>query len=661
MIRRLLIANRAEIATRVIRTAKARGTDTVAVFSDADAGLPYVAMADVAVRLPGVAAADTYLRIDRLLAAAEATGADAVHPGYGFLSEHAGFARACEDAGLCFVGPPSSVIASMGSKVEAKRLMAAAGVPVLEGATIPDGASPEAIGALADDVGYPILVKAAYGGGGRGMRVVEARDELAESVGAAAREAAAAFGDGTVFLERLVVAPRHVEVQVLADHHGNVTHLFERECSIQRRHQKVLEESPSPGLADATRAAMYEAAVTAARAIGYQNAGTVEFVVDAGERFYFLEVNTRLQVEHPVTELVTGLDLVELQLQVAEGAPLPAAAIDARSSGHAIEVRLYAEDPDQGYLPATGELAQFSLGELHGVRVDAGYATGSVVSSSYDAMLAKVIAWAPTREQAARRLARAMRGARVHGVTTNRELLVGVLESEEFLEGRTDTGFLERHTPQAIAARARDRDEALGCVLATIWQRVAGRAPSPQPAAIPAAWRNVGPADQPRTYLLRATSHEVAITGPHGARRVTLDGTVVEVASASVTQGSIAAELDGRTLRADVLVRGDVVYLDGSLGSLVLSEVPRLSPPAAEEAPGSMHAPLPGAVRRVTVSVGDVVEAGDVLMVLEAMKMEHAIRAPADGRVEAVLVADGDQVDSGAVLAVVTPLDEAAT
>jgi propionyl-CoA carboxylase alpha chain len=660
-IRRLLVANRAEIAARVIRTAKARGTEAVAVCADPDVHLPYVADADVVVRLHGTAPADTYLRIDLLLDAARRSGADAVHPGYGFLSEHAGFARACEDAGLLFVGPPSSVIASMGSKIEAKRTMASAGVPVLEGATVEPGATGAALAALGEEVGYPLLVKAAFGGGGRGMRIVDVPDELEAAVGSAAREAESAFGDGAVFLERLVVAPRHVEVQILADQHGTVVHLFERECSIQRRHQKLLEESPSPGITESTRAAICAAAVAAASAIGYVNAGTVEFVVDADQRFYFLEVNTRLQVEHPVTELVTGLDLVEHQLRVAEGAPLDATVTRATTMGHAIEARLYAEDPDDGFLPDSGRLSHFEVGAVEGVRVDAGYATGSVVATSYDAMLAKVIAWAPTRLGAAGRLEAALRAARLHGVRTNRDLLVGVLGEAEFLDGRTDTGYLERHPAEVLTAAARDADETRACVLAAIWQRVEGRAASPQPPGLPAAWRNVGPADQPRTYLLRGVPHVVLVTGPHGARRVTLDGEPVVVTRCETSAAGIDAELEGRALRATLEVDGDVVYLDGTLGAVVLTEVPRLRPPVAEEAPGSMHAPLPGAVRRVTVSVGDEVAAGDVLMVLEAMKMEHAIRAPLDGRIDQVLVVDGDQVDAGQVLAVVAPIEWATT
>jgi len=654
-IRRLLVANRAEIAARVLRTARARGTETVAVFSDADAALPYVAMADAAVHLAGVSAADTYLRADRLVAAALATGADAVHPGYGFLSENASFARACEEAGLRFVGPPSKVIESMGSKLEAKRRMAAAGVPVLPGVAVPEDHDDASLRALADTIGFPLLVKASAGGGGRGMRVVEAPGSLTEAVEGATREAAAAFGDGTVFFERLVVAPRHVEVQVIGDVHGAVVDLFERECSIQRRHQKLVEETPSPGIASHVRTAIREAAVAAARAIGYVNAGTVEFVVDEDGAFYFLEVNTRLQVEHPVTELVTGLDLVELQLLVAEGHPLPVAVTEATSNGHAIEARLYAEDPDDGYLPSSGRLERFEVPALDGVRVDAGYASGSVVPSAYDAMLAKVAAWAPTRHEAVRRLEAALRRARLHGVATNRDLLVGILASDEFLEGRTDTGFLERHTPAALSAAARDPDQPLYCVLAAIWQRQFARRTSPQPDGVPAAWRNVGPADQPRTYELRGARHTVLVTGGHGARRVELDGRSVGLGRVDVEASGAAGEVDGRPVRVALDQVGGLVYADGSLGAAVLAEIPRLRAPVADDEPGSLHAPLPGSVRRVTVSEGDTVSQGDLLIVLEAMKMEHSIRAPHDGMVASVLVRDGEQVDAGAVLVVVEP------
>ncbi|MEU7815377.1 biotin carboxylase N-terminal domain-containing protein, partial [Pseudonocardia sp. NPDC049154] len=443
MIQKLLVANRGEIAARVMRTAHALGIATVAVYSDPDADAPFVRLADEAVRLPGAAPSATYLRGDLVIEAARATGADAVHPGYGFLSENAGFARDCAAAGLTFVGPSPEAIASMGSKLEAKALMDKAGVPVLPGATVQEDTD---LNAVAAEIGFPVLVKAAFGGGGRGMRVVHDPAELADAVAGARREAASAFGDGTVFLERFVVDPRHVEVQIVGDTHGEVVHLFERECSIQRRYQKIVEESPSPAVDDALRAELGAAAVAAGKAIGYTGAGTVEFVLDQDGRFFFLEVNTRLQVEHPVTELVTGLDLVALQLRVAEGEPLPPEVTGAVLDGHAIEVRLYAEDVPAGFLPATGTLHRFRIPDLAGLRLDTGVEDGSVVSPHYDPMLAKVVAHGRTRAEAARTLARALQRAEIHGVTTNRDLLVDILREPEFLAGRTDTGYLTRHS-----------------------------------------------------------------------------------------------------------------------------------------------------------------------------------------------------------------------
>ncbi|MGH3236026.1 MAG: acetyl-CoA carboxylase biotin carboxylase subunit, partial [Streptosporangiaceae bacterium] len=450
-IRKLLIANRGEIAARVIRTAHGLGIGTVAVFSDPDAGAPYVSLADEAVRLPGAAPADTYLRGDLVIAAATATGAGAVHPGYGFLSENAAFARACADAGLVFVGPAADTIAAMGDKVTAKTLMADAGVPVLPQMTVTDHADPAQ---AATRVGFPLLVKAAFGGGGRGMRLVAGPADLQAAVTSARREAASAFGDGAVFLERFVTDPRHVEVQILGDAAGAVVHLFERECSIQRRYQKIVEECPSPGVDACLRTALAAAAVTAGQAIGYAGAGAVEFVLDRDGSFWFLEMNTRLQVEHPVTEAVTGLDLVELQLRIAEGEPLPPQAHEARIQGHAIEVRLYAEDVAAGFVPTTGTLHRFAIPAVPGIRVDTGFRSGSVVSPHYDAMLAKVIAHGRTRADAARRLARALEKAEIHGVTTNRDLLVAILREPGFLAGATDTGYLTRHDPAALTASA---------------------------------------------------------------------------------------------------------------------------------------------------------------------------------------------------------------
>ncbi len=453
MITKLLIANRGEIAARIIRTAHALGIATVAVYSDADAEAPYVTLADEAVRLPGTAPADTYLRGDLIVAAAVAAGADAVHPGYGFLSENAAFARACADAGLIFVGPAAETIAAMGDKVRAKAIMAAAGVPVLPSATIATEAPPD-LAAAGAEVGFPLLVKAAFGGGGRGMRLVTDPAELAEAVSTARREAASAFGDGTVFLERYVTDPRHVEVQILGDTTGTVIHLFERECSIQRRYQKIVEECPSPAVGEDLRDELTAAAESAGQAVGYTGAGTVEFVLDRDGSFWFLEMNTRLQVEHPVTEEVTGLDLVELQLRIAEGEPLPPRARDARIGGHAIEVRLYAEDVAGRLRARHRPLHRFTIPDAPGIRVDTGFRDGSVVSPHYDAMLAKVIAHGRTRADAARRLARALAQAQIHGVTTNRDLLTAILREPEFLAGGTDTGYLTRHEPAALAAAA---------------------------------------------------------------------------------------------------------------------------------------------------------------------------------------------------------------
>ncbi|HEX5497283.1 MAG TPA: biotin carboxylase N-terminal domain-containing protein, partial [Mycobacteriales bacterium] len=485
MITRLLVANRGEIARRIMTTCRALGIGTVAVYADADADAPHVAEADVAVRLPGSAPADTYLRADLLLAAAGRTGADAVHPGYGFLSENAAFARAVADAGLVWVGPPAAAIAAMGSKLRAKELVVAAGVPALP--TLPaDGPdSPDGPGAPAGSgFDFPLLVKASAGGGGRGMRVVRDAGSLAGAVASARREAAAAFGEDTVFCEPWLEPCRHVEVQVVADTHGRVVALGERECSIQRRHQKIVEETPSPAVGPVLRERLCRAAVAAAGAVGYTGAGTVEFLLAPDGRFFFLEMNTRLQVEHPVTECVTGLDLVRLQLEVAEGAPLGFDTPPA-PRGHAIEARVYAEDPAAGWRPSTGVVstvevpgvvARFAPPAGHGVRLDSGVADGSTVGSHYDAMIGKVIAWAPDRPAAARMLAAALAGARLHGVTTNRDLLIRVLRHPDFLAGSTDTGFLDAHpeVTEPLLGAAGVRLAALAAALAGMAGRRAG-------------------------------------------------------------------------------------------------------------------------------------------------------------------------------------------
>jgi propionyl-CoA carboxylase alpha chain len=651
--RKLLIANRGEIASRVIRAARAMDLATVAVFSDPDAGLPFVRHADEAVRLPGSAPAGTYLNVDALLAAAAATGADSVHPGYGFLSENAGFARACAAAGLTFVGPTPEAIEAMGSKIGAKEIMAKAGVPVLPGAVFGDGAEPDPAELVkaADEIGYPVLVKAAFGGGGRGMRIVHHAGEVAEAVASARREAASAFGNGTVFLERFVSEPRHIEVQIFGDQAGTVVHLFERECSIQRRYQKIIEEAPSPAVGPDLREELCRAAVAAGRAIGYVGAGTVEFVLDATGRFYFLEVNTRLQVEHPVTELITGLDLVQVQLEVAAGRPLPPEVTEATFSGHAIEARLYAEDVAAGYLPVSGEVFSFEVPSAPGLRVDAGFGSGTRVSTFYDSMLAKVISFGRTRDDARRLLAASLSRSRLHGVVTNRDLLVAILRDPEFAAGAIDTGFLTRHPPADLCPPAAIPPEhALAVALAEQARR---RQEAPVLATLPSGWRNNPSAPQRATYTAAGQTIEVAYQFTRDALHAEVDGTPFpDVRLNDVANGQVDAEIGGVRRIIDVQAADGVFYVDSALGHSVLTEVDRFPDPSAAAQAGSLLAPMPGTVVRVEVAVGDHVPAGATILAIEAMKMEHAIRAPAAGVVAGLPVAVGTQVDSGSVLAV---------
>jgi len=654
---KLLIANRGEIAARIIRTAHALGIATVAVYADPDADAPYVALADEAVRLPGAAPADTYLRGDLIIAAAAASGADAVHPGYGFLSENAAFARACGDAGLIFVGPAPDTITAMGSKVEAKAMMAAAGVPVLPGVTITEEPEPADLAAAGDDVGFPLLVKAAFGGGGRGMRLVEDPAGLAEAVRSARGEAASAFGDGTVFLERFVTDPRHVEVQILGDTAGRVISLFERECSIQRRYQKIVEESPSPAVDDDLRAALTTAAVAAGQAVSYTGAGTVEFVLGRDGSFFFLEMNTRLQVEHPVTEEVTGLDLVELQLRIAEGEPLPPEAAAAVISGHAIEVRLYAEDVPAGFLPVTGTLHRFEIPAAPGVRVDTGFRNGSEVSPHYDAMLAKVIAHGRTRADAARRLARALDRAQIHGLTTNRALLAAILREPEFLAGGTDTGYLTRHEPAALMAAAAGpsaaRVTAAHALVAALAAQAEHRAQAPVLRTLPSGWRNVVSAPQRVTFTVAGEQYAVAYRVTGATVQASVNDTPLEGLVRSAGPDQVDLDVGG-TRRAYLVHRvGADTFVDASDGSTALTEVPRFGDPERMAPAGSLLAPMPGLVLRVFAEVGAAVVAGQPLLVLEAMKMEQTVSAPADGVVAELHAKAGDQVSTGQVLAVV--------
>ncbi|MFI9260529.1 biotin carboxylase N-terminal domain-containing protein [Streptomyces sioyaensis] len=638
MIRSVLVANRGEIARRIFRTCRELGISTVAGHSDADAGARFVQEADTAVRLPGDAPADTYLRGDLLVAAARAAGADAVHPGYGFLSENAAFAAAVADAGLTWIGPPPAAIEAMASKTRAKELMAAAGVPLL--APVDPGA------ATAADL--PLLVKAASGGGGRGMRVVTELAALEEELTAAKAEAAAAFGDGEVFVEPYVVGGRHVEVQILADAHGTVWTLGTRDCSLQRRHQKVIEEAPAPALPQELRDTLHRAADRAARAIGYRGAGTVEFLVSADGRAYFLEMNTRLQVEHPVTEAVHGLDLVALQLQVAEGRPLD--GDPPPPHGHAVEARLYAEDPAAGWQPQTGTLHRLALPD--GVRLDSGVSDGDTIGVHYDPMLAKVIAWAPSRDEAVRKLAGALERATLHGPATNRDLLVRSLRHPEFTDpGALDTGFYDRNLAALTAA---DADGGGVFALAAALADAAGRSRF-------GGFRNVPSGPQVKTYASGDTEYAIRY-------RLGRDGLSAEdfpgVRLLALGPDEVVLEVDGVRRRFAVTRYGDRVHVDappraGAAAapcSWSFTVLPRFPDPAARTEPGSLLAPMPGTVVRIApgLTEGDRVTAGQPLLWLEAMKMEHKITAPAPGTLTALPVTPGQQVEVGALLAVVT-------
>ncbi|MEU6135591.1 biotin carboxylase N-terminal domain-containing protein [Nocardioides sp. NPDC047086] len=630
MITRLLVANRAEIASRVFRTARKLGIETVAVHSDADAALPFVAEADHAVRLTGNAPAETYLRADLIIEAAKVAGADAIHPGYGFLSENADFARAVEAAGLVWIGPRPESIEQMGSKIEAKKIMASAGVPVLEAPASPVEAD------------LPLLVKASAGGGGRGMRIVRSLGDLGAEIAKAEAEAASAFGDGTVFVEPYVEAGRHVEVQVVGDGSGNVAVFGERDCSVQRRHQKVVEESPAPLLPEPVREALHEAARNAAAAIDYRGAGTVEFLYDAAsERFWFLEMNTRLQVEHPVTELVHGVDLVELQIAVAEGVgldtPPPGGSGGSTSGvdGHAVEVRLYAEDPSADYQPQSGTLTAL---EFPGdARVDAGYTSGSAVSTFYDAMLAKVIVHAPTRDAAIRRLVSVLRTARIHGLVTNREQLLGILGSDSFRSGEVTTALLTKET---FVSTAEDTGAPVAAAIA-----LAERTRRP---GIPVAWRNV--TNQPQRTVFEDGSDDGLVVEWYGTRDgYRIDG--FEVIGAG--QGQVALEKDGLRTTYAISIEGDRIDVDSAFGHTALRRRPRFTDPATQTQPGSLLAPMPGSVVSVLAESGSSVTEGQPLLVLEAMKMQHTVTAPSDGVLTQIHVKPGTQVAAGEVLAVV--------
>jgi propionyl-CoA carboxylase alpha chain len=640
----LLVANRGEIAGRVFRTARTMGLRCVAVYADADAHAPFVGQADEAVRL-----AHGYLDRPAIIAAARATGAEAIHPGYGFLSENAAFAAEVAAAGLTWVGPPPAAIEVMGDKLAAKRAAFEAGVPTLRSSDdlTADG-----------EIGYPLLVKAAAGGGGKGMRVVASADDLPEAVAAARREAASGFGDDRVFLERYIARARHVEIQVLGDAHGALVHLGERECSIQRRHQKIVEESPSPAVDADMRAAMGDAALRLARAIGYSSAGTVEFLVDdATGEFFFLEVNTRLQVEHPVTEEVTGIDLVREQLRVAAGEPLGYGQDAISFRGHAIEARLYAEDPAAGFLPAAGTIAAFGPAAEPAVRWDAGVEAGSVVTVDFDPMLVKVVAHAPTRTEAAARLALALERLHLAGVATNRDFLAATLRHPAFLAGDTTTDFLDRISPATRLALAESELER-SATLAALWLQGENRAKAPVLAPVPTGWRN---GRLPAQRVSLAHGDDVIDVRYQSLRDGSFalgergDGGTARIHRWSPTE--IDADVDGRRMTTQVTRAGDRLYVQAVGGTIAFGIVPRFVVPGAAAPSGGLMAPMPGVVLDVRCAPGDQVETGQTLVVLEAMKMEHVVRAPADGVVADVRVAKGQHVENGALLLVFDPGD----
>jgi 3-methylcrotonyl-CoA carboxylase alpha subunit len=661
MFSKILIANRGEIACRVIRTARLLGIRTVAVYSDADAKALHVEMADEAVHIGPAPARDSYLRADAILEAARTTGAEAIHPGYGFLSENAGFAEACAEAGVVFIGPPASAIRAMGGKSEAKALMETAGVPLVPGYHGEDQ-SPELLRAEAKRIGFPVLIKASAGGGGKGMRVVTSAEEFDDQLNGAKREAINSFGDDRVLIERYVTRPRHVEIQVFADSQGNCVYLFERDCSIQRRHQKVVEEAPAPNLDPDTRRRMGEAAVAAAKAIGYVGAGTVEFLLDEDGSFFFMEMNTRLQVEHPVTEYITCQDLVEWQLRVASGQPLPRSQDELSIQGHAIEVRLYAEDPQKGFLPQTGRLDHlvFPKETLH-VRVDTGVRAGDAISIHYDPMIAKLIVWADDRASAVRRLRTALEATQVVGLGANTEFLLAIASHPAFLAADLDTRFIERHHADLLPEPAPAGDDvlafaALGVLLdrrAKAQARAAESGDPYSPWAGNDGWRLNDDAHDTLTLRDGGTDRAVNLIYRRGGYRLELPGGAVEASGQLDGDGSLAADLGGRRVRATIVRRGADVTVFHQGGSHRLTLIEPLAGAGDAEAPGGkLIAPMPGRIIAVLAEAGAEVAKGQPLIVMEAMKMEHTIKAPTEGKIGKVRYAVGDQVEDGAELIV---------
>ncbi len=651
-IEKVLIANRGEIAVRIAGTCRRMGIATVAVFSDADADAPAVRACDEAVRLGPPAASESYLAQDKIVAAAALTGADAIHPGYGFLAENSAFAAACATAGLTFIGPTAEVIRLLGSKQESKRVVAEAGVPVIPGygGNAQDAAT---LAAEAEKIGFPVLLKASAGGGGKGMYLVHRTSELASAIDSAKRVSASAFGDDTLLVEKYIERPRHVEIQILGDQHGSIIHLFERECSIQRRHQKIIEESPSPALSPALREEMGRAAVAVGRAVGYYSAGTVEFILAPDGRFYFLEVNTRLQVEHPVTECVTGLDLVREQIRIAEGHPLEVSDLTMR--GAAVECRLYAEDAEHDFRPAAGRIVDWHVPNLPGLRVDSGVESGTEVGIHYDPMLAKVISYAPTRAEAIALLTHALRLLSVQGLVTNRELLLRVLTHPDFAAGALDTHFLERHA-EALAAPAPAPElintAAMAATLVAHQQRRDCRAILP---TLEPGFRNNPGAEEKVCYRWRDQVFDVGYRNLGGNRlRFNIDGDSASLVLVSLRDHELTWEDEhGHRRRTRVVADGERWHVQHDGHALTLIELPQFPTAEAEAISGGCVAPMPGKVVKLNAVEGEAVSAGDTLAILEAMKMEHAVRAPTDGVVTKVAVQEGEQVEADQLLVVV--------
>ncbi|AMV46142.1 acetyl/propionyl/methylcrotonyl-CoA carboxylase subunit alpha [Paraburkholderia caribensis] len=666
MFNKILIANRGEIACRVAATCKRLGVTSVAVYSDADANAKHVAACDEAVHIGGSTAAESYLRVERIIEAAIATGAQAVHPGYGFLSENEDFAHACEKAGIAFIGPPVEAIAAMGSKAAAKALMHSAAVPLVPGYH-GDDQNADLLHRQADEIGYPVLLKASAGGGGKGMRVVTRTEEFDAALASCKREAASSFGNDRVLIEKYLMRPRHVEVQVFADKHGGAVYLFDRDCSVQRRHQKVLEEAPAPGLQPHVRRAMGEAAVAAARAVNYVGAGTVEFIMTEGGEFYFMEMNTRLQVEHPVTEMVTGLDLVEWQLRVAAGEPLPLAQDQLRIEGHAIEARIYAEHPARGFLPSTGTLkhlrmpqgVEFSLGvggERAPVRIDSGVREGDTITPFYDPMIAKLIVHGASREEALKRMSQALRGCEVVGPHTNVEFLQRIVASVPFSTGDLDTGLIERHHDALFAPVEKPFLEALALACGALLTREGGVAHGASPWDALSHWRLNGGYTQTLSWrdVEKETAFAVVFSRDGETRTLTHDGRTEPFSWwTGAGQHEYGATIGAAHVTGRVFIDGDTFHVFCRGEALAFEWQNLLAHAAdAEHGEGRLTAPMPGKVIAVLVEQGAVVEKGQPLIVMEAMKMEHTIGAPAAGKVAEVLYAVGDQVTDGAQLLV---------